>query len=30
MLKNNIPIQTANQRHNHRTRAKGDFVIPVS
>ena len=30
MLKNNIPIQTANQRHNHRTRARGDFVIPVS
>jgi hypothetical protein len=30
MLVHNVAIQTADQRHNHRTRARGDYIIPVS
>ncbi|KAL7045599.1 hypothetical protein ACKWTF_002271 [Chironomus riparius] len=30
MLKNNVNIQTAYQRHNYRTRKRENFVIPVT
>jgi len=30
MLVNDVDIQTADQRHNHRTRARGNYIIPIS
>jgi len=30
MLINNVIIRTADQRHDHRTRARSDYIIPIS